>query len=122
MMALLAPGFMAIPGKAELTVALARITFPYVFLICLAALLSGVLNGLDKFAAAAAAPMVFHGVSIAAMLLLTPYVPPGGHSLAWGVSISGVPQLALLAWAVRRSGMALHIPRPKLTPRMRILL
>ncbi len=122
LMALLAPGFADVPGKQDLTIALARITFPYVFLICLAALLSGVLNGLDKFAAAAAAPMVFNGVSIAAMLLLTPYVPTVGHSLAWGVSISGVLQLALLAWAVRRSGMALHVPRPRLTPNMRILL
>lgn len=122
LMALLAPGFEAVPGKAELTVALARITFPYLFLICLAALLSGVLNGLDRFAAAAAAPMVFNGVSIAAMLLLTPYVPTVGHSLAWGVTISGVLQLALLAWAVRRAGMTLRIPRPRMTPRMALLL
>ena len=121
-MAVLAPGFAETPGKMELTVALARITFPYVLLICLAALLSGVLNGLDRFAAAAAAPMVFNAVSIAAMLLLTPYLATVGHSLAWGVTISGVLQLALLAWAVRRSGMRLHIPRPRLTPRMRTLL
>ena len=122
LMRLLAPGFMEVPGKAELTVALARITFPYVLLICLAALLSGVLNGLDRFAAAAAAPLLFNAVSIAAMLLMTPYVPTIGHSLAWGVTISGVLQLALLAWAVRRAGMALYIPRPRMTPQMRILL
>ncbi len=122
LMHVLAPGFMEVSGKAELTVALARITFPYVLLICLAALLSGVLNGLDRFAAAAAAPLVFNGVSIAAMLLLTPYVPTVGHALAWGVTVSGVLQLLLLAWAVRRSGMALHIPRPRLTPQMRKLL
>ena len=122
LMRLLAPGFMDIPEKGALTVALARITFPYVLLICLAALLSGVLNGLDRFAAAAAAPLVFNGVSIAAMLLLTPYVPTVGHALAWGVTVSGVLQLALLAWAVRRAGMALHIPRPRLTPQMRHLL
>src|SRR3978361_1906221 len=121
MMRLLAPVFMAVPGKAQLTVALARITFPYVFLICLAALLSGVLNGLDRFAAAAAAPMVFNGVCVAAMRRLTPYVPTVGHSLAWGVTISGVLQLALLAWAVRRAGMALRIPRPRVNPRMAIL-
>jgi putative peptidoglycan lipid II flippase len=121
-MAVLAPGFAEVPGKMELTVALARITFPYVLLICLAALLSGVLNGLDRFAAAAAAPLVFNCVSIAAMLALTPYVPTVGHSLAWGVTVSGVLQLALLGWAVRRAGMALHIPRPRLTPRMRALL
>ena len=122
LMGLLAPGFADVMGKQALTIQLARITFPYVFLICLAALLSGVLNGLDRFAAAAAAPLVFNGVSIAAMLLLTPYVPTVGHSLAWGVTISGLLQLALLAWAVRRAGMALHIPRPRLTPRMRVLL
>lgn len=122
LMRLLAPGFADEPGKLPLTVELARITFPYVFLICLAALLSGVLNGLDRFAAAAAAPLVFNGVSIAAMLLLTPFVPTVGHSLAWGVTVSGVLQLALLAWAVRRAGMALRIPRPRMTPRMRVLM
>ena len=121
-MRLLAPGFTDIPGKEQLTVALARITFPYVLLICLAALLSGVLNGLDRFAAAAAAPLVFNGVSIVSMLLLTPYLPNVGYSLAWGVTISGVLQLALLAWAVRRAGMRLHIPRPRMTPQMRHLL
>lgn len=122
MMGVLAPGFAEVPGKMALTVELARITFPYVFLICLAALLSGVLNGLDRFAAAAAAPLLFNAVSIAAMLLLTPHVPTVGHALAWGVTVSGVLQLALLAWAVRRAGMRLHIPRPRLTPRMRTLL
>ena len=121
-MHVLAPGFTDVPGKEQLTIALARITFPYVLLICLAALLSGVLNGLDRFAAAAAAPLVFNGVSIAAMLLLTPYLPNVGYSLAWGVTISGVLQLALLAWAVRRAGMRLHIPRPRMTPQMRHLL
>lgn len=120
-MRVLAPGFTDIPGKEQLTIALARITFPYVLLICLAALLSGILNGLDKFAAAAAAPLVFNTVSIAAMLLLTPYLPNVGFSLAWGVTVSGVLQLALLAWAVRRAGMRLSIPRPRLTPQMRHL-
>ncbi len=122
LMALLTPGFADVPGKQALTIELARITFPYVFLICLAALLSGVLNGLDRFAAAAAAPLVFNAVSIAAMLGLTPFLPSVGHALAWGVTVSGVLQLALLAWAVRRAGMALHVPRPRLTPRMRVLL
>ena len=122
LMHVLAPGFLDVPGKEALTIDLARITFPYVFLICLAALLSGVLNGLDRFAAAAAAPLVFNVTSIAAMLLLTPHLPTVGHALAWGVTVSGVLQLALLGWAVRRSGMTLRIPRPRLTPRMRILL
>ena len=120
-MQVLAPGFQDDPAKFALAVDLARITFPYLILICLAALLSGVLNGLDQFAAAAAAPMLYNICSIAAMLLLTRYVPTVGHALAWGVSTAGVAQLAVLVWATRRAGMPMTIPRPRLTPEMRIL-
>ena len=121
-MHVMAPGFTEEPGKFQLAVDLARITFPYLILICLAALLSGVLNGLDRFAAAAAAPMLYNLCSIAAMIGLTRYVPTVGHALAWGVSTAGVAQLALLVWATRRAGMRLAIPRPRLTPAMRVLL
>jgi putative peptidoglycan lipid II flippase len=38
------------------------------------------------------------------------------------VSVSGVLQLLLLQWAVRRAGIHLHLPRPRLTPEMRRLL
>jgi len=55
LLALMTPGFGAVPAKLALAVELARITFPYLLLICLTALVSGVLNGLDRFAAAAAA-------------------------------------------------------------------
>ena len=88
-MMVLAPGFAEIPAKFALAVELTRITFPYLLLICLAAVLSGVLNGLDRFAAAAAAPLLFNAISIAAMLGLAPYVPTVGHALAWGVSAIG---------------------------------
>jgi putative peptidoglycan lipid II flippase len=122
LMTVLAPGFTAVPEKFALVVELARITFPYLILICLTALLSGVLNGMDRFAAAAGAPLLFNILIIASMLWLTPYVPTIGHAAAWGVTMSGVVQLAVLIWAVRRAGMILHIPRPRLTPRVRILL
>ncbi len=118
----LAPGFSEIPEKFALAVDLTRITFPYLLLICLTALLSGVLNGLDRFAAAAAAPVLFNVVSIGFMIWLTPFLPNAGYALAWGVTVSGVAQLLLLIWAVRRAGMALHLPRPRLTPQIRILL
>ena len=42
--------------------------------------------------------------------------------MAWGVSTAGVVQLALLVWATHRAGMPLRIPRPRLTPNMRVLL
>ena len=118
----IAAGFTRDPAKFTLTVALSRIAFPYLVLICLAALLSGVLNAMDRFVAAAAAPLLYNGFAIAAMFALAPFVPTEGHALAWGVSLSGVAQLALLYWAVWRAGLRLHLPRPRLTPRMRLLL
>ncbi|MBV9785472.1 MAG: murein biosynthesis integral membrane protein MurJ, partial [Acidisphaera sp.] len=122
LMLVLAPGFSADPAKFALTVTLSRITFPYLFLICLAALYSGVLNGLDRFAAATASYVLFNLVSILFMLTLTPYLPTAGHALAWGVTASGVAQLGLLAWAASRAGMGLRLPRPRLTPQMRVLM
>ncbi len=118
----LAPGFGHRPETFALAVTLSRITFPYLLLICVAALVAGVLNGLDRFAAASAAYVMFNLVGIAFMLGLTPYVPNVGYALAWGVTVSGVVQLAMLYWAVRRAGMRLHFPRPRLTAQMRLLM
>ena len=122
LMAAMAPGYAAIPAKFALVVELSRITFPYMPLICLTALLSGVLNGLNRFAVAAAAPVIYNITSIGFMLGLLGLVPTEGHALAYGVSVSGVFQLALVVWGVRRAGMRIHLPRPRMTPRMRLLL
>ncbi len=121
-MLVLAPGFSSTPEKFALAVDLSRITFPYLILICLAALVSGVLNGLERFTAAAASYVLFNIISIAAMVWLTPYVPTTGHALSWGVTVSGVAQLGLLVWAAHRAGMPLSLPRPRMTPDMRRLL
>lgn len=117
----LAPGFSTNPGKFALAVSLTRIMFPYLFFVCLTALFSGVLNAMGKFAAAAAAPVLFNVFSIAFMLALTPYLPNPGYALAWGVTVSGVAQLVLLLVAIRRAGMRVRLPRPRLTPRIRKL-
>ncbi|HET9019934.1 MAG TPA: murein biosynthesis integral membrane protein MurJ, partial [Acetobacteraceae bacterium] len=121
-LAVIAPGFSDLPAKFDLAVTLSRIAFPYMPLICLTALVSGVLNGLDRFAAAAAAPVLYNITSIAFMLALGGFVPTEGHALALGVSVSGVLQLALVVWAAHRAGMTLHLPRPRLTPEVRRLL
>ncbi len=117
----LAPGFAGNHGKFALAVALTRIMFPYLFFVCLTALFSGVLNAMGRFAAAAAAPVLFNLFSIAFMLGLTPYVANPGYALAWGVTVSGVAQLLLLLLAMRRAGMRITLPKPRLTPRMRAL-
>lgn len=122
LMAVLAPGFAVDPAKLALTITLTRITFPYLLLICLVALLSGMLNGLDFYAAAAAAPVLYNVVCIGFMLGLTPYLPTAGHAFAWGVTASGVVMLAMLLIAVARAGMPIKLEIPRLTPEMRSLL
>src|SRR5579875_2422095 len=89
LMRAIAPGFAADPAKFQLVVALTRITFPYLLFIALAALLAGVLNSLDRFAAAAATPILLN--------------------------------LWLIVCAAR-AGLALRLPRPRLTPQVRRLL
>ncbi|WP_270936860.1 murein biosynthesis integral membrane protein MurJ [Falsiroseomonas oryzae] len=112
----LAPGFVGEALRFPLAVEFTRITFPYLLFICLAALVSGVLNGMDRFAAAAAAPVLFNLVAMAALLWLTPFVATAGHALAWGVVVSGLLQLLMLLFAARVAGMAINpLSRPRLT-------
>jgi putative peptidoglycan lipid II flippase len=119
----LAPGFVGESLRFPMAVELTRITFPYLLFICLAALVSGVLNGMDRFAAAAAAPILFNLVSMAALLGLTPYVATPAHALAWGVTASGAVQLAMLLVAARLAGMRINpLSRPRFTPAVRGVL
>lgn len=115
----LAPGFGGQGGRFNLAVGMSRIMFPYLFFICLTALFSGVLNALSRFAAAAAAPVLFNLFMIAAMLWLAPYMHNPGYALSWGVSVSGIAQLALVLWAIRRAGMRFTRPRLRLSPHIR---
>jgi putative peptidoglycan lipid II flippase len=119
---LLAPGFAADPEKFALTVELSRITFPYLLFMALAALLSGVLNSLYRFAAAAAAPILLNIFFIAALVGVVPLTGQPGHVLAWTVAAAGAGQFLMLHLAAARAGMRLCLPRPRLTPAMRRLL
>ena len=119
----LAPGFVDDPLRFGLAVEMTRITFPYLVLICLTALVSGVLNGLDRFAAAAGAPVLFNLLSMGALFALTPFVSTPGHALAWGVTVSGAAQLLLVWVAVARAGMPMRlVSRPALSPEVRAVL
>lgn len=93
---LLAPGFATAPEKYELTVTLTRITFPYLFLISLVTLISGALNAENRFASAAAAPVLLN-LAILAALGVAWMFPSAAHAAAWGILVSGVLQLALVA-------------------------
>lgn len=115
----LAPGLAAKPGSFELAVEMARLTFPYLWLITLASLMGAVLNALDRFAAAAAAPCLLNLVMIAALLFAADALETPGHVLAVAVALSGLAQLVLMAWAMRRAGYALRLVPVSLDPRVR---
>ncbi len=121
-MYLLAPGFAEDPAKFDLAVQLSRITFPYLLFMSLVALLSGVLNSLYKFAAAAAAPILLNVFFIFALLVVLPRVGAPGHVLAWTVAAAGLGQFLLLLIACHRAGLTLRLPRPRLTGGVRRLL
>jgi putative peptidoglycan lipid II flippase len=101
---LLAPGFSREPQQFALAVSLTRITFPYLLLITLVTLWSGILNALHRFAAAAAAPILLN-VAMMATLAMAWWFPSAGHAAAWGVLISGVLQVALVGGATFYAGV-----------------
>ena len=93
---LIAPGFKENSDKLELTIYLTRITFPFLFFISLASFFAAVLNSHNKFALAAAAPIVLNIVLILT-LLLTKYLGDNlVEYLAYAVTISGFIQFAIL--------------------------
>jgi putative peptidoglycan lipid II flippase len=80
---LLAPGFRDDPTRFDLAVTLTRITFPYLLLMTLVTLFSGILNSVGRFATAAAAPILLN-LTMMLALLLAAFFPTAGHAAAWG--------------------------------------
>lgn len=104
-------------SRLALATDLTRITFPYLFLIALVTLWGGVLNASNRFAAAAAAPILLN-VSIIATLSLYYTFPTSGHAAAWGVLISGALQALFLCVAVRRANLFVWPATRQLTQNM----
>src|SRR5262245_12302084 len=85
--AVIAPGFAGEAGQQVLTVRLTRLMFPYLVLVGLAALVTGVLNTQGRFFAAALGPAVLNLGMIAAVLGLASRLDPPIVSLAVGVLV-----------------------------------
>ncbi|MEX2519863.1 MAG: murein biosynthesis integral membrane protein MurJ [Paracoccaceae bacterium] len=119
---LLAAGFADDPARFDLAVLYGRIQFPYLLCMALTALFSGVLNGLGRFAAPAAAPVLLNIILIGAMAVAGAAAAPVGTALALGVLAAGFAQVWLVARAARLSGMELKLRRPRWSPAMRRLV
>ena len=124
---LLAREYQTVPGKFELSVLLSRITFPYLALVSLVAMLSGLLNARSRFAPGAFAPVLLNVTLIGGILLGARLRGDSGDdtivatSLAIAVAVAGLVQLLYLGWATRRAGVRLRMTWPKLTPEVRRL-
>lgn len=120
--AVIAPGFLAEPGKFELTVRLTRIMMPFILLVALAAQAMGVLNARDRFGIPALSSSFFNlgsiigGVSVAALLTDPTFSHPiraivdkpteGIVGMAYGVLIGGFLQYAVQWPSLRRAGFS----------------
>ena len=114
-MFLLAPGFESIPGKLALTTTLSRITFPFLLCVSLVSLLSGVLNSVGKFWAAAFAPALLNLTMIAALFIITPFINnpyAPAYALSLGVCIAGFLELVWLFYYVKKEKMIFGLIGP----------
>ena len=99
---IIAPGFVENVEKMELAISLTRITFPFLFFICLASFFSAILNSHNKFAAASAAPIILNIILIGVLLFSKSLGDNLVFYLSYGVSFAGFLQLVFLYKFVRK--------------------
>ncbi len=116
----MASGFVG-DERFDLTVSFGRIAFPYILFISLAALLSGVLNAMGRFAMAAAAPVLLNIILIAAIYVAIQLDADVARTIIWALPFAGIAQMTALWFAARSAGIRI-IPRwPRLSPEMKRL-
>ncbi len=101
---------------------LTRITMPYMVLICLVSLASGVVNSLNRFTAAAFAPALLNVALVGALLFDRNGGMSTARTMAIAVVIGGLLQFALLWWSMAKAGVRLSLRRPKMTPAVKELV
>jgi putative peptidoglycan lipid II flippase len=105
----IATGLASQPETFDLATVMTRWMFPYILCMSLVAFAAGVLNSFKRFAVPAVTPVLLNLSIIACALWLAPRLGTPILSLALGVIIGGVLQLAIQAPALYRLRM---LPRP----------
>ena len=100
---LIAPGFYKDPEKLSLAVDLSRITFPFLFFVCLASFFAAILNSYNKFAVAAAAPIILNVILIGSLFFSQWLNISDVLTLSYAVSFAGLLQLLILFFFVRKN-------------------
>ena len=116
----LAQGFAGDGEKFALAVHYARISFPYLIFMSLMALFAAMLNAVNRFFAAAFAPILLNLVLIGAMALATlDGVPMGDRRLLdyviYAVVLAGLAQFLFVFIAARRAALRAPLARPVLS-------
>lgn len=113
--AVIAPGFVSIPGKTELTILLTRIMWPFLLFVAAAALFMGILNVNREFTIPAFAPVMYNAVAITfGVVLYTNGFSGEAAVLGWAVGnlCGGLAQAGIQLPKLLRSGWKI---RPKLS-------
>lgn len=121
LMWLIAPGFVENPAKFQLTVTLARIAFPSIFFLALAALYTGILNTYKRFTAGVLAPMGLNILMIVC-LVFGDIFPTPMHGLSWSMLLAALIQWLWMRTAAARCGVHLPCCWPQLSAATRQML
>ena len=111
---IIAPGFVENDIKFNLAVELTRITFPFLLFVSLSSFFSGILNSNNKFAAAAAAPIILNIVLILSLVVSYKLNLNFAKQLSYGVTLAGVLQLIFLFF------ITLKFYKPTLTFKLKV--
>jgi putative peptidoglycan lipid II flippase len=99
-------------GETKLVLSLTSVMLPYMLMVCIVAILAGILNVHRHFAAPAAAPIILN-IFIIGTILLTGWVlkiPPRQQLffVAAAVLIAGITQIALQLLPLRAAGVSIR--------------
>ena len=93
---IIAPGFYENTEKFDLAVQLTKITFPFLFFVSLSSFFSGILNSNNRFAAAAAAPIILNIFLIISLIISYYFKLSYELNLSYAVTLAGLFQLIFL--------------------------
>jgi len=99
---LLAPGFNEDPQKIELAINLTRITFPFLFFICLSSFFSAILNSHNRFAIASASPITLNILLLTVLFFGKILDDKLVFYLSYAVTVSGIIQFIFLFFFLKK--------------------
>ncbi len=100
--ALIAPGFTEDSEKLEIAINLTRLTFPFLLFVSLSSFFSAILNSHNKFAAAAATPIILNIFLILVLLFGEFLSDKLVYYMSYAVTFAGLIQLIFLIFFVRK--------------------